>query len=127
MKHNGSSHHRRTRTIIKETTFGAEVIHSLRDFFATIERGEQVTISDVKLDLQPGRYAPRAVRATRLKLGVSQSVFAELLGVKTKTVQAWEQGSRPPAGAARRLLDQINQDPQRWLASLRQTLTRKAG
>ena len=35
---------------------------------------------------------------------VSQSVFAQLLGVSIRTLQEWEQGRREPSGAASTLL-----------------------
>jgi DNA-binding transcriptional regulator YiaG len=56
---------------------------------------------------------------------VSQAVFARLLAVNVKTVQAWEQGEQPPSGIARRLLDEINQHPSRWIAKLKKAMTTK--
>lgn len=46
---------------------------------------------------------PEFVRA-RNKIGLSQSEFADLLGVSLRTLQDWEQGRRTPSGAARVLL-----------------------
>lgn len=109
----------------KETTFGDEVLHGLEDLLGSIDRGEAITIRDVTLELEPGGYDAEAVRITRQKLGVSQAVFAKLLAVKVKTVQSWEQGEATPSGMARRVLDDVNQDPQRWLAKLVQTKTMK--
>ncbi len=40
----------------------------------------------------------------RKGFGVSQKVFARLLNVSPKTVQAWEQGTREPSDAALKLL-----------------------
>lgn len=58
--------------------------------------------------------AGKAARATevtlsvaaeaRAKVGLSQSAFAQLLGVSLRTLQDWEQGRRRPAGAAQTLL-----------------------
>jgi DNA-binding XRE family transcriptional regulator len=45
-----------------------------------------------------------AATEARMKLGVSQSAFAQLLGVSVRTLQEWEQGRREPSGAARTLL-----------------------
>jgi len=44
-----------------------------------------------------------AALARRLS-GLSQTEFARLLGVSTRTLQQWEQGRRQPSGAARMLL-----------------------
>ena len=40
----------------------------------------------------------------RLKLGMSQTEFAAMLGVSARTLQDWEQGRRQPSGAAKALL-----------------------
>ncbi|WP_321029212.1 MULTISPECIES: helix-turn-helix domain-containing protein [Burkholderia cepacia complex] len=41
---------------------------------------------------------------TRAKVGMSQSEFADLLGVSVRTYQQWERGSLRPTGAAKTLL-----------------------
>jgi len=48
----------------------------------------------------------------RHKFEMSLSVFAEVLGVSTKTVEAWESGFRKPSGAYARLLQIITHDPE---------------
>jgi len=53
-----------------------------------------------------------AAAEARAKVGVSQSVFAELLGVSLRTLQDWEQGRRRPAGAAQTLLRVASQHPE---------------
>ena len=50
------------------------------------------------------KVALTAATEARMKLGVSQSAFAQLLGVSVRTLQEWEQGRREPSGAARTLL-----------------------
>ena len=44
------------------------------------------------------------VAAVRMKSGLTQSQFAELLGASIGTVRKWESGERKPSGAADRLL-----------------------
>lgn len=44
------------------------------------------------------------VAAVRVQSGLSQSAFAQLLGVSLRTLQEWEQGRRSPSGAAQTLL-----------------------
>lgn len=43
------------------------------------------------------------VRA-RLKSGLTQAQFANLLGVSKRTLEQWEQGRREPSGAAKTLI-----------------------
>jgi len=51
------------------------------------------------------------VKETRKRLGMSQSVFALVLGVSKKTVESWEIGRYTPDGAARRLITVLQADP----------------
>ena len=44
------------------------------------------------------------VTQARAKSGLSQSQFAQVLGLSMRTLQEWEQGRRKPSGAARALL-----------------------
>lgn len=72
------------------TEFEKDLLESIRQ----AQRGEgRVT-----------KVAVTAATEARLKLGVSQSAFAQLLGVSVRTLQEWEQGRREPSGAARTLL-----------------------
>jgi putative transcriptional regulator len=48
----------------------------------------------------------------RQKLNCSQAVFAMMLNISTKTVQAWEQGSREPGDAALKLLTIAKKHPE---------------
>ena len=47
----------------------------------------------------------------RQKSGLSQSRFADLLGVSIRTLQDWEQGRRKPSRAAASLIQIANQRP----------------
>ena len=52
-------------------------------------------------------------KATEIKgiLGMTQVLFAGLMGVSTKTVEAWEAGRNMPDGPARRILAMLKVDP----------------
>jgi len=50
------------------------------------------------------RVSLSEVTNARAKSGLSQSQFAQVLGVSTRTLQEWEQGRRKPSGAAQSLL-----------------------
>jgi len=51
------------------------------------------------------------IKETRKKLGMSQGVFALVIGVSKKTVESWEAGRYNPDGAARRLITIMQLDP----------------
>lgn len=68
---------------------------------------------------EPSAYSAKDVRRLRQRLGVSQAVFAELVGVSRILVQSWELGARAPSALARRLLDTVKADPPKWLATIR--------
>lgn len=75
------------------------------------EKDAVVTIRDLSFN-QPPVLSAAAVRAVRERLGYSQTVFASALGVDPGTVRSWEQGNRTVSGAARRLLQAIDRQPQ---------------
>jgi len=52
------------------------------------------------------------VVAVRMQTGLSQSLFAKLLGVSVRTLQEWEQGRRRPSGAAQTLLTIAMRHPE---------------
>lgn len=59
---------------------------------------------------------PSPATEARERIGLSQSQFATLLGVSIRTLQGWEQGRKPPSGAARTLLTIARTNPKALLA-----------
>jgi DNA-binding transcriptional regulator YiaG len=107
----------------RTTSKGREIVASLAEAVEVERAGipieSRFTVATVDLPDEPATYNAFAVRATRQKLGVSQTIFAHLLGVSAVLVRAWEQGQRIPAMWARRLLDEVNRDPRHWRGMLR--------
>ncbi|MCK5737486.1 MAG: helix-turn-helix domain-containing protein [Spirochaetaceae bacterium] len=56
-------------------------------------------------------YRGAEVREIRETSSLTQSIFAEALGVSRKTVEAWESGRNTPTGPAQRILSSIKEDP----------------
>ena len=52
------------------------------------------------------------IRAIRDGLGLTQAIFADVLGVNIRTVQNWEQGHRSPTGPAMALLKIVEKEPE---------------
>ncbi|MGN0655043.1 MAG: helix-turn-helix domain-containing protein [Oscillospiraceae bacterium] len=51
------------------------------------------------------------IKALRNEIGLTQSMFAAVIGVSTKTVEAWEAGTNRPIGPARRMISLIRLNP----------------
>ena len=55
-------------------------------------------------------YQSKQIKKIRNKLNLTQAVFAEILGVSIKTVEAWEAGKNVPNGSAQRILDLLKKE-----------------
>jgi putative transcriptional regulator len=64
------------------------------------------------LKLHTREIANHDVAAVRLKVGLTQEQFAELIGSSIGTVRKWETGERRPSGAAARLLHLLDSQPK---------------
>ncbi len=58
------------------------------------------------------------IAAVRLKTGLTQSEFANLLGASLGTIRKWELGERAPSGAAATLLRVLDFDPATVIRAL---------
>ena len=105
------------------TAKGREIVASLTEALEVERAGipleSRFTVRTVIVPNDPKTYDADAVRTTHDKIGVSQPIFAQLLGVSTTLVRAWEQGQRVPAPWARRLLDEVNGNPRHWREMIR--------
>ena len=61
--------------------------------------------------VEPESMSATEIKKLREKLSLSVSVFASVMNVSPKTVEAWEAGTNEIGGSALRLLDMIKKNP----------------
>jgi len=89
---------------VQNRDIGKEILDGLDDI-STFKKG--------KLKLRTTKLSePSEPKIIREKMNLSQSAFAGLLGVSTRTLQDWEQGRRCPQGPAVALLRIAEQHPE---------------
>ena len=98
---------------------GQELITGLKEAIAH-RRGEiNLKNTEIELPSLPKAWSSKKITELRIKkLKVSQSILAAYLGVTASALQGWEQGSKNPSGSARRLLELLDQDPERILSMI---------
>ena len=104
---------------MKKTKFGQELIAAMNE--ALGHRRGEITLrtTEVELPAEPPQWTKEEIaQLRRTKLKVSQPIFAYYLGVSPGALKAWEQGSKKPSGAARRLLQVVAHDPKAFFLSL---------
>lgn len=97
---------------------GSRIVAALTEVRDALASGRPIEsvldVRDVEIAL-PSAYSGRQVRSLRATMGVSQPVFARLIGVSTELVQQWEQNLATPRPIAARLMDEISNDPADFL------------
>jgi putative transcriptional regulator len=85
---------------------GSRIIASLKEAVDWVE-GKDVAVRVTSVDVPI-----IDVKATRRRLGLSQSAFAAKFGFQAATLKNWEQGRTIPDGPARVLLAVIAKHPE---------------
>ena len=92
-----------------------------KELFESLKQGLKEAAAIRRGKLAPGRVtqisAPDA-KSIRAKIGLSQTEFARLIGVKVATLRNWEQHRRQPTGAAAALLIIVEKEPDAALRAL---------
>ena len=93
---------------------GKSILRGLQDIIdfqngdTSKARVRVVTIPDIEPITE---YPKEKIREIRQKTNLTQKYFADMLGVTSKSVEAWEAGTRKPTGTAKRLFQLIEKDP----------------
>jgi len=91
-------------------TFGEELVESARQ--AAEHATGKRKLRAIVLEIAPvPNYEPQQIKAIRLRLGLTQSLMGGIVGVSTKTVEAWEAGYRKPSSSAMRVLAELDTNP----------------
>ncbi len=74
------------------------------------ERGE-LPARTVRLTVEPlEHFEPAEIKQIRANTGMTQRMFADVMGVSLKTIEAWEAGRNKPVGLASRMLSMMKAD-----------------
>ena len=94
-----------------EKKYFDELMTSLEDA-AAFAQGDtsRARVVEVEVNDPVPEYKAADVARTRQALNLSQRALASVLGVSTRTVEAWEAGRNVPSGAARHLLFLLDGD-----------------
>jgi len=71
----------------------------------------KIRLKTTSIEIQPPLECDATtVKNLRAELRLSQNAFAKVMGVSTKTVEAWESSRNIPSGSSCRLIDMIRND-----------------
>jgi len=91
-------------------TIGEKLIASAKQAEAHAS-GEKKLRTNVLEILPVPEYKPQQIKDIRKRLGVTQVLLGGIVGVSTKTVEAWEIGYRKPSSSAMRVLAELDTNP----------------
>lgn len=90
---------RTKQKMVPGEALGLKLLQSVREMKA----GKAARVTHVELN---------EVTEARQVSGLSQTQFAEALGISRRTLQEWEQGRRSPSGAAQALIRIARRHPE---------------
>jgi putative transcriptional regulator len=91
-------------------TFGEKLIESAKQ--AEAHALGKKKLRTIILEIMPvPEYKPQQIKDIRARLGLTQGLFGGIVGVSTKTVEAWEVGYRKPSSSAMRVLAELDTNP----------------
>ena len=105
--------------------FAQRLLQGLNEALEHAQGKRKLTSHVVTIEIEVPEYKPDQIRSIRDSLGLSQSVFASVLGTSKNTVAMWEQGKRHPSQMARRFLNEIETNPKHWKSRVSKIVTRK--
>jgi len=93
-----------------ELTFGEKLIESAKQ--AEVHSLGKKRLRTSVLEILPvPKYKPNQIKDIRARLGLTQGLMGGIVGVSTKTIEAWEAGYRKPSSSAMRVLAELDTNP----------------
>jgi len=98
---------------MRKTRLGQELVAGLQEAGAHARGQKKLRTYTLEIP-EPAKVwrKEQIAELRKRRFGMSQPVFASLLSVTASTVRAWEQGLKSPSGAARRLLELAEIEPE---------------
>ncbi len=93
-------------------------------------KGKKTSVRVITWEIIPvPSFEAKDIKRIREKVGLSQPLFSELLGISVKTVRSWEQGIASPSKASSRLLESLDKARDKMLNLYQEihVLNRKVG
>lgn len=87
-----------------------KIIEGLENILAYEKEKLDLHSTEIEIPNPPKVYKAKDIREIRENRNYSQGIFAKILNVSPKTIQAWESGRRNPTQSALRLLEIIDMD-----------------
>ena len=91
-------------------SFYEDMVQGLNESIEYKKGNEKLITSDVTIAPLP-EIKSEDIKNIRLTLDMTQGIFAAVMGVSIKTVEAWEAGTNTPSGTAKRMLSLLQSDP----------------
>ena len=91
-------------------SFGEKLIQSAKQAEAHSAGKKKLRASIMEILPVPD-YKPQQIKDIRARLGLTQGLMGGIVGVSTKTVEAWEVGYRRPSSSAMRVLAELDTNP----------------
>ena len=94
-----------------DMTFGEKLIKSAKQAEAHASGKKRLRTNVLEI-LPVPNYNPNQIKDIRARLGLTQGLMGGIVGVSTKTVEAWEIGYRRPSSSAMRVLAELDTNPE---------------
>jgi putative transcriptional regulator len=93
----------------------AEFVQDMRDLADHYMGKKKLTLRTFRVTRPAPKFTPAQIVKLREERKLSRPLFARILNVPDVTVRKWESGERKPSGAALRLLQIMQSQPETLL------------